>query len=136
MIDIGTSLCKGGYSGEDTPKAVFPTDFGVCASESNGDIVMADEQNGSASSSSAASGKKSKRYIGDGEVICPRAGMEIRNPISAGLISDWEAMEHLWDYMFTGKLRVNSQEVSEGRSAAFIPSVWGSDFISFHFICF
>ena len=100
---MGTSLCKGGYSGEDTPKAVFPTDYGVANApgDSNGDAIMGGAEDG-----------KRRRYIGDSEVICPRANMEIKNPLSGGLICDWDAMEHLWDHMFKTQLRVNVQEVS------------------------
>ena len=59
MLDPGTSWTRAGFAGEDTPKAVIPTDYGVTLDE--------------------------KLHFGDNDVHTVRLGMEIRNPMKDGV---------------------------------------------------
>lgn len=59
MLDPGTSWTRAGFAGEDTPKAVIPTDYGVTPD--------------------------GKLHFGDNDVHTVRPGMEIRNPMKDGV---------------------------------------------------
>jgi len=59
VLDPGTSWTRAGFAGEDTPKAVIPTDYGVTPD--------------------------GKLHFGDNDVHTVRPGMEIRNPMKDGV---------------------------------------------------
>ncbi|KAH8549002.1 actin family [Umbelopsis sp. PMI_123] len=132
VLDIGSTWTRAGYAGEDTPKAIFPTSYGVIESEStdpnpqNGhdqteqadpDTEMTDARtpNGDAAAKAedaASSGPKKVRkyYIGDGEVNIWRENMEIKNPLKDGLVEDWEGLEEIWKSAFHQRLRIDPTE--------------------------
>jgi actin-like protein 6A len=110
VLDAGSTWTRAGYAGEDTPKAIFPTSYGVIEVESaaelepqaaqdqppaeDPDTEMADARtpNGDAAAKAedaatpaSAPKKQRKYYIGDGEVSTWRQNMEIRNPMKDGL---------------------------------------------------
>lgn len=59
MLDPGTTWTRAGFAGEDTPKAVVPSDYGVSAD--------------------------GKFYFGDNDVHTVRPGVEIKNPMKDGV---------------------------------------------------
>lgn len=74
VFDIGSSLAKVGYAGEDAPKSVFPTHAGVVDGESMMDI-----------DSSSSSSSFSKKYrFGDHQIYKWRQGMDVVNPFLHG----------------------------------------------------
>ncbi|CAO3674247.1 unnamed protein product [Umbelopsis ramanniana] len=132
VLDVGSTWTRAGYAGEDTPKAIFPSSYGVIETEStepnsqNGhdqpeaadpDTEMTDARtpNGNAAAKAedaATSGPKKVRkyYIGDGEVNIWRQNMEIRNPLKDGLVEDWEGFEEIWKSAFHQRLRIDPTE--------------------------
>ncbi|KAI9323890.1 actin family [Dichotomocladium elegans] len=84
VLDIGTTSTRAGYAGEDVPRAFFPTSY--------------------------ASSIRKSYYIGDTKLNSWRPNMEIRNPMSDGIVSDWDAMERIWDTTFRDMLRVDPTE--------------------------
>jgi actin-related protein len=108
-VDVGSTWTRAGYAGEDTPKAIFPTSYGVIESESteldtqptadqpkpeDPDTEMSDARtpNGDAAAKAEDAAtpasvpkKQRKYYIGDGEANTWRQNMEIRNPMKDGL---------------------------------------------------
>ncbi|CAM0141706.1 unnamed protein product [Umbelopsis sp. WA50703] len=109
VVDVGSTWTRAGYAGEDTPKAIFPTSYGVIESESteldtqptadqpkpeDPDTEMSDARtpNGDAAAKAEDAAtpasvpkKQRKYYIGDGEANTWRQNMEIRNPMKDGL---------------------------------------------------
>lgn len=88
VLDVGSSSTRAGYAGEDTPKAVFSTTYGV---------------SGNASSQ--------KYHIGDTETSVWKSDMEMRNPMDAeGLVTDWDILEKIWAYALKTRLQVDPVE--------------------------
>ncbi|KAI8385754.1 actin family [Blakeslea trispora] len=91
VLDIGTSMTRAGYAGEDTPRVMFPTSVGYVDTE-------VDEQ------------KKREYFIGDNKINRFKSQMEITHPLEEGLVNDWEAYEALWDATFHHMLRIRPEE--------------------------
>ncbi|KAF8475520.1 actin family [Kalaharituber pfeilii] len=75
VLDPGSAWTRAGFAGEDTPKSVVPTDYGVTP---DGDF-----------------------YFGDNDVHTVRAGMEIKNPMGDGVVADWDVAPKIWRYAVT-----------------------------------
>jgi len=92
VIDNGSGMVKAGFAGEEGPSCVFPA------------IV------GRPKNSSAMMGVNQKSfYIGD-EASQKRGVLELKYPISAGLVEDWDDMEKVWNHTFYNELRVTPSE--------------------------
>jgi len=117
VLDIGSAISKGGYAGDDTPTAVFPSAVGVMYSSGNDNVVgegpkaVGDEMDVDESSSSSSS-KSAKRtyYVGTESLAFRRDNSEVQFPMDNGLISDWEVAEQLWNHAFSHRLRVDPKE--------------------------
>jgi len=85
VIDNGSGTMKGGFAGEDEPRATFDTKVGrrcpqrlLTIEEDSDDVCLAEQQRWS----------------------CSHDGFNMLCPIQNGMITDWDAMEKLWDHMF------------------------------------
>lgn len=79
ILDPGSSTTRAGFAGEDVPKSVLPTSYGVLPS--------------------------GERLFGENAIHQPRPDMEIRNPFNSdGLVEDWETASKLWEYAITSRL--------------------------------
>ncbi|KAJ3090626.1 Actin-like protein 6B [Quaeritorhiza haematococci] len=125
VFDIGSTLSKVGYAGEDTPKCVFPSWVGYVAEEedsdgANGtdraagtsDLGEKESVNGTATGENAdnpgpAKKKKFKRRVGEVETYHWRPNMELKCPMSNGIIEDWDALEAIWDHAYFRGLRAD-----------------------------
>ncbi|GJP45964.1 hypothetical protein CLOM_g5301 [Closterium sp. NIES-68] len=123
VLDLGSHTCKAGYAGEDAPKAVFPSVFGVVevdAKGADGDggkgEGAADEgpeakrvklEGGSgaaavaagaagASANGSTPGGKRKLFVGSNALGYRRDFMEVVPSVSNGLLSDWEGVAAIW----------------------------------------
>ncbi|KAM9999302.1 hypothetical protein ACTFIZ_002846 [Dictyostelium cf. discoideum] len=106
VIDVGTFSTKGGYAGEDSPKAVFPTDIGVVYKNENETVGTGDSEMGEKDDSEP----KRTYYCGTNGITYRRPHMEIINPLSDGLIKNWDAMEQIWNHTFYERLHINPIE--------------------------
>jgi len=97
VLDSGSSTIKGGFAGEENPKAVFPTVVGVL----DADVAASSAPDGAPS-------KKDKRqyYVGTNSLAYRRDLMEVKNPFDKGLINDWDMMEQVLDHGFNKELRI------------------------------
>lgn len=84
VFDMGTTSTRVGFAGEDAPKSIFPTSYGI------------DREN--------------NYYIGESKLNIWRPNMEIKNPMKDGLVNDWDAMEQIWNAAYNDMLRVTSSE--------------------------
>lgn len=115
VIDIGSSLSKAGWSGEDSPKVIIPSYVGSIVgeddnkkTEGNVDATLINENTNNSINSSTK--KNTKKYIGDGQINCWKENMELKNPLKNGLIEDWDTLEALWDYIFSEGLMIDPSE--------------------------
>ncbi|KAJ1459641.1 actin family [Pelagophyceae sp. CCMP2097] len=113
VIDAGSASVKAGYSGEDTPRSVFPSiildDGGPPASVAR---RRAPANGGKASAMSTSSGG---RRAESAEFHFDSAAS---HPIQHGVVleGNWEKMEHLWDLTFGTYLKQYPEAVSTGGS--------------------
>ena len=92
IIDNGSGFIKSGLSGEEGPRAVFPTIVGY------------------PKYSSGMIGKDKKDvYIGQ-EAEYKRGVLKINHPIEHGFINYRDDMEKIWNHIFTNELRVAPEE--------------------------
>jgi len=114
VLDVGTGTTRAGYAGEDTPKAVFPSEVGfVFAPERDNVVGEKRKAVGETESTDAEPSKpapKGKYYVGT-EALWPRHdNEEIKYPLQGGLVNDWEALEHVWDHALYERLRSDPKE--------------------------
>lgn len=85
VLDPGYSVVRAGFAGEDAPKSVVPTHYGVLPSPRNGTSYVFD----------------------DNAIHNPYADLDIRNPMADdGTVEDWEMASRLWEYAITSRLTV------------------------------
>ncbi|KAL8971139.1 MAG: hypothetical protein Q9197_003428 [Variospora fuerteventurae] len=82
VLDPGYTVVRGGFAGEDVPKSVVPSFYGIIPS-----------------------GPERKRVYGENAIYTPSPNIEIGNPMSKnGLVEDWETATNLWEYAITSRL--------------------------------
>ena len=92
VIDNGSGVVKAGFSGEDAPRAIFPSIVGRPKNQSV--IVGVDAKD---------------EYIGD-EAQQKRGVLKITYPVGHGIVQDWDDMEKIWNHTFYVELRVAPDE--------------------------
>ena len=95
VCDNGTGFVKAGFASEHFPRHMFPSMVGkptLRAEEAAlGDIEIKDIM------------------CGD-EAAAVRQALEINYPIDCGIVRNWDDMEHLWDYTFFEKMKIQPEE--------------------------
>lgn len=80
ILDPGYSSVRAGFAGEDAPKAVINSHYGV--TPGSGTLAF-----------------------GDDAIHNPRANLDIRNPMGKdGTVEDWDTATQLWEYAITSRL--------------------------------
>nr|AAK98785.1 actin I [Stylonychia pustulata] len=92
VIDNGSGVVKAGFSGEDAPRAVFPSIIGRPKNVSA--LIGVDS---------------ASEYLGD-EAQQKRGVLKIFYPIEHGIVKDWDDMEKIWNHTFYVELRVQPDE--------------------------
>jgi actin-related protein 2 len=91
VLDGGTGFLKVGYAGQNFPEYQFPSIVGrpiLRAEEILGDIAVKDIM------------------VGD-EASTLRSLLQITYPMDNGIIQRWDDMQHVWDYTFSEKLKID-----------------------------
>ena len=83
VIDNGTYRCKAGFAGDEEPRTVFPPIIGK--------LMHYD----------------SNYYLVD---IAKGYGEQVRSPLQAGLVTDWEDMQKVWQYACKNELHIAPEE--------------------------
>lgn len=92
IIDNGSGYVKAGFSGEEGPRAVFPSIIGRPKTQG---IMVGSEQ---------------KDYFVGQQADEKRGILILKYPIEHGIVEEWEDMEKIWDHTFTNELRVQSED--------------------------
>ena len=92
VIDNGSGVVKAGFSGEDAPRAIFPSIIG--RPKNQGILVGIDQKS---------------EYIGD-EAQQKRGILKITYPIEHGVVTNWDDMEKIWHQTIFNELRVSPEE--------------------------
>ena len=94
VLDGGTGFLKVGYAAQNFPEHQFPSIVGrpILRSEekTDADVVIKDIM------------------CGD-EAAAARNMLQISYPMENGIVKKWDDMQHLWDYTFQEKLKVDTQ---------------------------
>jgi len=92
VIDNGSGMVKAGFSGDDAPRAVFPSIVG----RPKFDQLMVGMAHKDA-------------YVGD-EAQSKKGVLKLGYPIAHGIVTSWDDMEKIWHHTFANELRVDSEE--------------------------
>ncbi|EGX45110.1 Actin-like protein [Orbilia oligospora] len=92
VIDNGSGTIKAGFAGEDTPKCFFNSFVGrpkhprVLAGALEGDVFI---------------GSRAQDL---------RGLLKIKYPLEHGIVTDWDDMERIWQYVYSDELKTLSEE--------------------------
>ncbi|MCJ1309991.1 Actin-like protein [Agyrium rufum] len=92
VLDNGSGTIRAGFAGEDLPKCYFPSFVGrpkhlrVLAGALEGDVFI---------------GTKAQEL---------RGLLKIRYPLEHGIVTDWDDMEKIWQFVYTEELKTLSEE--------------------------
>ena len=92
VIDNGSGVVKAGFSGEDQPRAIFPS---IVGRPKNPGVIIGVEAK--------------DEYLGD-EAQQKRGVLKISYPVAHGIVTDWDDMEKIWNHTFYVELRVSPDE--------------------------
>ncbi|EPX74503.1 actin-like protein Arp4 [Schizosaccharomyces octosporus yFS286] len=84
VIDPGSKWTRIGFSGEDIPKCVLPSNYGEF--------------------------EDGRRLFGEEYIYQPHKGMEIKRCVSNGWIQQWDATLDLWQYALKERLKTDPSE--------------------------
>ena len=93
VIDNGSGTIRAGFAGQDVPNAYFPSYVGrpkhsrVLAGAVEGDVFI---------------GPKAQEL---------RGLLKINYPLEHGIVTEWDDMERIWQYMYQEELKTVSEDV-------------------------
>eukprot|EP00198_Chlamydomonas_reinhardtii_P007333 XP_001696669.1 actin-related protein [Chlamydomonas reinhardtii] len=114
VLDLGTHTFKAGYSGDDTPKAVFPS--AVCAiapTQMVGVHAVAPAAGSNGMDVDSGNGKPGGRKLSVGyqALSAKQIGMEVQSPYGPDdVLSDWELAEALYTHAIRDRLSVKPED--------------------------
>lgn len=94
VLDNGSGTIRAGFAGDDLPKCFFPSWVGrpkhlrVLAGALEGDVFI---------------GQKAASEL--------RGLLKIHYPLEHGIVTDWDDMERIWEYVYGEGLKTLSEEV-------------------------
>merc|ERR1711998_252169 len=95
VCDNGTGFVKCGFAGDNFPRELFPSLVGR-------PILRSDEK--------IDGGVELKDIMVGEDCSAARQFLECTYPVENGIIRSWEDMNHLWDYTFYQKLKIDPKD--------------------------
>ena len=92
VCDNGSGLVKAGFSGDDAPRAVFPS---IVGRPRHQHVMVGMAQKDA--------------YVGD-EAQSKRGILALTYPVEHGIVTSWEDMEKIWHYTFFNELCIQPEE--------------------------
>lgn len=109
VLDNGSGTIRAGFAGDDLPKCYFPSFVGrpkhlrVLAGALEGEVFI---------------GQKAASEL--------RGLLKIRYPLEHGIVTDWDDMEKIWEYVYSEGLKTMSEEVRSLFANCALLSKWRS----------
>jgi actin-related protein len=100
VIDVGSTVSKVGFSGEDSPRSRFTTVIGL-----NTENVEADLTNPTGDIPE----QDERTFYGGESVLSRRKSLNLTKPKQKTVIHDWDALEKLWEWSFAEELNVDPE---------------------------
>lgn len=94
ICDNGTGFVKAGYAGENFPTLIFPSMIGTPLMRSEEEFQNVELKD---------------VMVGD-ECAKLRAMLDTSYPVENGIVKDWEGMQHLWNYTFNERMKIDPKE--------------------------
>jgi len=94
VCDNGTGFVKCGFAGDNFPANIFPSMIGR-------PLMRYEEE--------FKNVELKEVMVGD-ECALHRAMLETSYPVDNGIVSDWKGMQHLWDYTFTERMKIDPKD--------------------------
>ncbi|KAJ3410209.1 hypothetical protein CcCBS67573_g00909 [Chytriomyces confervae] len=119
IIDAGSGFVRAGYAGEDCPRAVFPSAVGrvpnapasaSASAPTPANPAAASVESGGDTSAAPSASSFSPYLVGESRVYAWRENMQIQSPFSNGIVTDWDALEAIWEYTYSDRLGVSANE--------------------------
>lgn len=104
VVDIGSSSLRAGYAGDDTPKAVIPTTYGYRKFCADSDVDMNEGVR------EGGSNHHAQLFIGQNGPGAWRENMEIGNPLTDGLIQEFDPIKPLIEHALVDVMRCSPSE--------------------------
>eukprot|EP00033_Pygsuia_biforma_P003560 GCRY01003895.1.p1 GENE.GCRY01003895.1~~GCRY01003895.1.p1 ORF type:complete len:447 (+),score=133.87 GCRY01003895.1:195-1535(+) len=106
VLDIGSYLTKAGYSGEDAPRVVLPSNVGhrveTCSTQDENQMEVEGEN---------VQKQKDIWYLDTPSIASRSKDVEIRNPFNdSGLLENSDCLESILNYTFGSRLRLDPSE--------------------------
>ncbi|KAF4673178.1 Alpha-centractin [Perkinsus chesapeaki] len=110
VIDNGSGSIKAGFSGENSPQILSAVGYPKYRKVMASGPGQREAVDGGKASSSTGSVSPKTVVVGSRLETSARGLLDIKYPISHGCVTDWNAMEHIWNHVFSDGLKCRSQE--------------------------
>lgn len=100
VLDPGSYSTRAGYAGEDTPRFVIPSYYGLSNDKKQQQDAMDVDIDYATTDYKTQFHKRSYTYYGDEKIHIPRENTEIKPIVNDEIIEDWDSAVEMFDFLF------------------------------------